>query len=237
MDYFLILPDDENWGTAFNDNIEANYMWTMPGVHCPICQQTWATLGVAYPLVDLSSTSIRNQLEKPGVVEIEVYEELKKVIKQIVPDGLPIPPGTEFGPVVGKITGPFGDFVWRQIWDPMMKVGPYANLNSTGLSIPMAIYPMLQHMVQGQLFQLQIEPYGQLSSLSFIDRDVTPCPRCKRESRKLEKVIVERDSVPDRLDMFRLRNYPTKILVSQRLRDSVEQFGLTNIKFEKVEMV
>lgn len=237
MDYFLILPDDENWGTAFNDNIEANYKWTMPGVHCSICQQTWATIGVAYPMVDLTSMPIGNQLKKPRVVEIEVYEEIRKVVKKIIPDGLPILPGTKFGPVVGKITGTFGDFVWRQIWDPMIKVGSYANLVSSGLSIPSAIYPRLQHMVQGQLFQLQIEPYGHMSSLSFINRGVTPCPKCERESRNLEKVIVERDSVPDRLDMFRLRNYPTKILVSQRLRDSVEQFGLTNIKFEKVEMV
>lgn len=236
MELYKISPDDAQWGKLYKDYLVAYHSWHLPGVHCPKCDQKWATIGVSYPLVDLSGTLIGKQLEKARNVDLEVFETLRDAVKPYAPAGLPLPPGTEFGVVKGKVRGKFGDFVWRHLWDPLIRVEAYQKLVRTGLHLPETADPILQEKVQGQLFQLQIEPYGCLSPRSYIDPDTPVCPRCKRDGRKLDKLILVRASIPTQLDMFRIGDFPTKVLVNQDFKDAVEQFGLTNILFEKVEI-
>lgn len=236
MELYKISPDGAQWGKIYNNYLVAYHSWHLPGVHCPECDQKWATIGMAYPLVDLSGTSLGKQLEKARNVELEVFEALQDAVKPYARTGLPLPPGTEFGPVKGKVKGKFGDFIWRHLWDPMIRVEAYQQLASTGLHLPGTVAPILQEKVQGQLFQLQIEPYGCLSPQSYIDPDTPICQRCKRDGRKLKELVLVRASIPNHLDMFRIGNFPTKVLVSQDFKEAVEQFGFTNILFEKVEI-
>jgi uncharacterized double-CXXCG motif protein len=236
MELYKISPDDENWGKIYNDDLVAYHPWHLPGIHCPVCDQKWATTGMAYPLVDLSGTSLGKQLEKARNVELDVFESLQDAVKPYVPAGLPLPPGTEFGPVKGKVKGKFGDFIWRHSWDPLIRVEAYQQLASAGLHLPGTVAPILQEKVHGQLFQLQIEPYGCLLPRSYIDPDTPICPRCKRDGRKLSKLVLVRASILTHLDMFRIGDFPTKVLVSLDFKEAVEQSRFTNILFEKVEI-
>lgn len=236
MELYKISPDDEQWGKLYNDYLIAYHSWHLPGVHCPVCDQKWATIGVSYPLVNLSGTTIGKQLEKARNVELEAFEALREAVQPYAPTGLPLPPGAEFGPVKGKVKGRFGDLVWRHSWDPLIRVETYKKLASAGLRLPETAAPILQGKVQDQLFQLQIEPCGCLSSRSYIDPDTPVCPRCKRDSRKLEKLVLVKASIPTHLDIFRIGNFPTKVLVSQNFKEAVKQFEFTNILFEKVEI-
>jgi uncharacterized double-CXXCG motif protein len=236
MELYKISPDDEQWGKKYNDDLVAKYPWGLPGVHCPVCNQKWATIGVSYPLVNLSGTPLGKQLEKAKNVELEVFETLRDTIKPYVPAGLPLPPGTDFGTVKGKVKGKFGDFIWRHLWDPLMRVEAYQKLVSAGLHLPVTAIPFLQEKVQGQVFQLQIEPHGCLSPRSYIDPDTPICPRCKRDGRKFAKIVMIKESIPNHLSMFRIGDFPTMVLVSQDFKEAVEQFGFTNIIFEKVEI-
>lgn len=236
MELYKISPDDEQWGKLYNDYLVAYHPWHLPGVHCPVCDQKWATIGVSYPLVDLSGTTIGKQIEKARNVEFEAFEALRDAVQPYAPASLPLPPGAEFGLVRGKIKGRFGDFVWRHLWDPLIKVEAYHKLASTGLRLPKTADPILQEKIQGQLFQLQIEPHGHLSPRSYVDTDTPICPRCKHDGRKLKELILVRASIPNHLDMFRISNFPTKVLVSQDFKEAVEQLKFTNIVFEKVEI-
>lgn len=236
MELYKISPDDEQWEKLYNDYLVAYHPWHLPGVHCPVCNQKWAAIGVSYPLVDLSGTTIGKQLEKARNIELEVFEALREAVKPYAPADLPLPPGTEFGPVKGKVKGRFGDFVWRHLWDPLIRVEAYQQLSSAGLRLPGTVAPILQEQFQGQLFQLQIEPHGYLSPHSYDVPEIPICPRCKRDGRKLEKLIMVRESIPNHLDMFRIGGFPTKILVTERFKDAVNELELTNILFEKVEL-
>ena len=234
MELYEVSPDLENWGKLYNDDLVAKYPWGLPGVHCPVCDQKWGMIGGLYPLVDLSGTPIGKQLEKARNVELEIFEALRDAVKPYAPVSLPLPPGTEFGPVKGKVKGKFGDFVWRHLWDPLIRVEAYNRLASVGLHLPGAVAPILQEKVQGQLFQLQIEPHGYLSPKSYVDPETPICPRCKRDGRKLDKIVMVRESIPTHLDMFRIGNFTTIILVTQRFKEAVNRFGFTNILLEEV---
>lgn len=236
MELYDISLDRKNWGKLYNDDMVAEQPWGLPGVHCSVCGQTWAITGVSYPLIGLSENPLGKQLEKARVVEFEIYESLRDSIKQYAQIGLPLPPGTTFGPLKGKIKGRFGDFVWRHLWDPLIRIEAYQKLVSVGLHMPATSSPIVQEKFMNQLFHLQIEPHGYLSPRSYVNPDIPSCPRCKRDGRKLEKVVMVKESIPNHLDIFRIGNFPTYILVTERFKDAVDQLGLTNILFEKVEL-
>lgn len=237
MELFSIKPDDTNWGKLYNDDLVARYSWHLPGVHCPVCGNIWATIGVIYPLIDFTGNPLGKQLEKPRPEELEVFEQLQAAVRVYVPDELPLPPGTDFGPMRGRVTGKFGDFVWPNLWDFAVRVEAYQKLTSTGLRLPEPSLPDLQEKVKGKLYHLQIIPMGKMSSQAYEDPDKPICQRCGRDSRKYKKTVIAMESIPSEVDMFRIGNFPTKIIVSEKFKDAVEKLGLTNISFEKIEIV
>ncbi len=235
MEYFSISPD-EQWGKSHKHHLTADYLLGLPGVHCPVCDQTWANIGLSYPIIDLSSTSIAHPLVEPRLVDYDEYKSILSGVEQFVPKGLPILPGTCFGPLKGRLTGIFGDFVWQHLWDLLIKTDAYQKLISAGLRVPEAIAPLLQQKLRGQLLQLQIEPHGQLSPLSYVEPGLPICPQCGRDGRKLEKIVLMKESFSHDLDIFRIGNFTTYILVSCRFKDAVNELGLTNIKFKEVAL-
>ena len=237
MDYFNIQPDDANWGKLYNDDLIAHFIWHLPGVHCPVCGDIWAIRGVIYPLMGFTGNPLGKQLEKPRAEELEVFEQLQAAVRVYVPDELPLPPGTRLGPMRGRVTGKFGDFVWPNLWDFVMRVEAYQKLASTGLRLPEPSLPDLQEKVKGKLYHLQIIPMGKMSSQAYEDPDKLICPRCGRDGRKYKKTVIEMDSIPRGVDMFRIGNFPTKVIVSERFKEVSERLGLTNISFEKIEVV
>lgn len=237
MDFFNIQRDDVNWGKLHNDDLIAHYSWSLPGVHCPVCGDIWATIGVIYPLIDFTGNPLGKQLEKPRPEELEVFEQLQAAVRVYVPDELPLPPGTRFGPTRGRVTGKFGDFVWPAPWDLVMRVEAYEKLASAGLRLPEPSIPNLQEKVKGILYHLQIIPMGKMSSQAYEDPDKPICPRCRRNGRKYKKTVIEMDSIPCEVDMFRIGDFPTKIIVSERFKEVSERLGLMNIRFEKIEII
>lgn len=235
MEYYKISRDDENWGKLYNDQLQADYTLGMPGVHCPVCNQTWAKIGLSYPAIDLSKTPIAKELTEARVVEYEEFEDIRSSVRQFLPDNFPIFPGTCFGPIKGKITGKRGDFVWLHRWDLLVKLTTFEKLLSTGLLLPEISSPQLQPKLDGQLVQFQIEPHGQLSPNSFVDPDSLICSLCKRDARKVEKIVLVKESISRELDIFRIGNFTTQILVSRRFKDAVDELKLTNIKFKKID--
>ena len=189
MDYFNIQPDDANWGKLYNDDLIAHFIWHLPGVHCPVCGDIWAIRGVIYPLMGFTGNPLGKQLEKPRAEELEVFEQLQAAVRVYVPGELPLPPGTEFGPMRGRVTGKFGDFVWPNLWDFVMRVEAYQKLASTGLRLPEPSLPDLQEKVKGKLYHLQIIPMGKMSSQAYEDPDKPICLRCGRDSRKYKKPL------------------------------------------------
>lgn len=236
MNFFHIQPDDTNWSILYNDNIEATHVWNMPGIRCSLCGQTWAMIGIAYPLVDLSTLSSHHEFSEPWPVNVETYLKLRELVAHLVSDEWPIPPGTEFGPLVGKGSGKTGDFAWVNLWTLLIHHKAYLKLASQEIRLPKVSVPKLEfeETSSNELFEFQIEPFAKLSSLSYSPPEPKLCSLCGRDNRKVEQIIIEKRSIPSDVDMFRIKDFPTKILITERFMKVVEDLKLTNISFTSV---
>src|SRR5205823_627897 len=91
----------------------------------------WGTAGLTYPAVNVSGLPFSKRLQRPWPVSMEVFEELRQLVRPLVPEDALLLPGTEFGRLVGKIRGELPDFVWVTPWIPMTTAGVLAALNSS----------------------------------------------------------------------------------------------------------
>src|SRR5687767_7952447 len=80
---------------------DAGHRWGLPGVHCPVCGAIWSLGSDAYPSVDVSQLPEKEKylarLEKDYVE----FERLREQVRPLLPAGVPLWPGTEFGPLEG----------------------------------------------------------------------------------------------------------------------------------------
>jgi uncharacterized double-CXXCG motif protein len=236
--FFEVLPDDANWGGSYDDYIDAVHRWSLPDVKCDQCGETWSELGQAFPAIDLSVLPKRGRYTALRPVPIEEFESLRELLLDLMPVGIIPTPGTKFGPLAGKGRGRVGDFAWINTWNLLARAEVYARLASSGLDVPVAAPTELRFSkVTPPLIELQIEPHGVLAPSAFAPDRPAPCRRCGREPGTIERIIIEGDSIPNNLDLFRLRNGPTKIVATERFVDVVCEMQLTNILFREAKVV
>jgi len=85
------------------------------------------------------------------------------------------------------------------------------------------------------LYEIQIEPRVTLSLESFSEYSKT-CDVCGRVKAKLERVIIDRTTIPSGVDLFRPTNFTTYILATERFKEAYSEFGLGGTVFQEVEV-
>lgn len=239
MRLFHAKPDDVRWGRIYKYDINAAHKWGLPGVKCSACGSTWATTGIEYPAVDLSilPTAYRYRDRRP--VSIEELNDLRLPIVPLLPPNAILNPGTDLGPLVGKAWGKFGDFAWLAPWTMLMRREVYEKLSSYGVQLPIeGMAPELKFRSKSfpDLVEPQIEPLANLVSDSFLPSESFSCLACGRDSRKLERFIVDGNSVPNHVDLFRTRDHPTYILATELFVNAVQKLSMTDILFTEVDV-
>ena len=58
---FELIPSEYTVGER--GSIEGEHKWSLPGVVCRVCGNTWRSVGVAYPTVTLSADLLEIQIE------------------------------------------------------------------------------------------------------------------------------------------------------------------------------
>lgn len=238
MRLFHLQPDDAEWGRQFEYEIEASHMWGLPGVRCSACGRTWSTTGVAYPALDLSILPSVESYCKPLPVAVEAFQELRMPIRRLLPVGAPVPPGAEFGPLVGKAYGRFGDFAWVNPWTMLIRRQALLRLASEHVRLPRFVVPHLDFRSESlvDLLELQIEPHASLSIESFEPGESSFCSVCGYDARKVRRVIVSRASIQSHVELFRLRDLPTMILATDRFMNIVRKLGMTDVMMSEVDV-
>jgi uncharacterized double-CXXCG motif protein len=86
-----------------------------------------------------------------------------------------------------------------------------------------------------QLLELQIEPHGRLHQ-DCIPQDVLPpCATCGRVYFRLpDEPILDAASLPRELDLFRVGNFATVIVGTERFMEAVRRLGLDGITFREL---
>lgn len=229
---FYRLREDTTAG--YTGDINAGSRWGLPGVMCPACGKTWADGGTAYPCVDLSQHPHQAEFEVPRPEPIEEFERLRELVRPLVPAGAPIPAGTELGPLVGSAWGTFGAFFFQNPWTLLARREVMEALQQAGVQGLKGCKPELrfrQKKNPPELVVLQLEPHGLLHPDCLPPRP-PPCSRCGRDGFQLpENLLLDQASLPTHTDVFRLANFSTVLVGSERFKETVQRLSLDGILF------
>jgi uncharacterized double-CXXCG motif protein len=230
--HFYRLREDTTAG--YTGDISAASKWGLPGVTCPKCGNTWSSSGTAYPCVDLSQHPHRAEFEVPRPELIEEFERLRELVRPLVPTGASIPAGTELGPLVGSAWGTFGAFFFQNPWTLLARREAVEALQQAGVQGLKGCKPELrfrQKKNPPELVVLQLEPHGLLHPDCLPPRP-PPCSRCGRDGFQLpENLLLDKASLPTHTDVFRLANFSTVLVGTERFKEAVQRLGLDGILF------
>ena len=210
-------------------------------VDCQYCGNKWGNCTIAYPSLDLSTIPNEKRFRKAGlVVNVEEYIDLRSQIQRLLPQGLPIPPGTRFGSLVGTTYGQHGDFTWTR--PPTVLIHPEAlnKLIAEGIKIPITVKPEIKARGKKLFEHLEIQTEAHLElSERCIKQGRPNCPACGSSGIKafIAPDLIKKSSIPEGLDIFRMRVRNNYIHVTERFVDAVRRLELTNIRFEPFEVV
>jgi uncharacterized double-CXXCG motif protein len=207
--------------------MDGSHRWGLPGIRCPQCKAVWSTAAVAYPSVDLSHHPERGKLEEARLEEdFAEFERLRESVRPLVP-GAVLHPGTEFGPFVGSARGSLGPIILPTPWILVMRREALERLQAEGLQGLKGCLMELrfrQKKHPPELLELGLLPLGRLHEDCIPPGQREPCPRCGRWSFSLpEQPILKAASLPKDVDLFRLGNFATVLVATERFVEAVRR--------------
>jgi uncharacterized double-CXXCG motif protein len=116
LQIYDLNPDDSLWHQGIRYEIDAVHKWGLPGLKCPVCGATWATTGIEYPAVDLSSLPDEEVFRDGWPVPLAEFQRRQEEVRALAPPDAMLPPGADFGPSVGRASGQFTDLCWPARW-------------------------------------------------------------------------------------------------------------------------
>jgi uncharacterized double-CXXCG motif protein len=226
MRFYLL---DEVPHPRYSGYYHYGHKWCLPGMHCPVCHATGAWTGNAYPSVDLSHLPAPEQKKYRSRLE-EDYEELERLREQVrplVPPGVHLWPGTDFGPLNGSAQGEFGPLVLAHAWELLMRREPLERLQAEGLRGLKGVRAELRFRKKNppELLEMELLPRGQFHP-DCLPELPPPCPKCERRGLKRpDEPILDAASLPQDLDLFRLADGLTMIIGTERFVEAVRRLG------------
>lgn len=210
-------------------HLDASHPWGLPGLSCPTCGVTWAGSASAFPSVDLTSLPERAAFEKARPAPIEEFVRLRELVRPLVPAGEPLLPGAEFGPLEGTASGAFGQFFLQSVWMPLIRREAWERLQAAELRGLRAFPTRLRFRQKNppELLELELTTQGHLHPDCFLPEPPTRCARCGRlGARRPENMILEAASLHEQRDLFRLTDFETTLIGTERFVETVRRLGL-----------
>jgi uncharacterized double-CXXCG motif protein len=227
----------EGYSASDVDQLRVSRKWGLPGVKCHLCQETWATIGVAYPSIDLSSLPNEKQYRRLWPVSLAEFEERRRPLLDLIPDGSVPPPGTELGPLVGTARGAFVDFVWVNPWTLLAQPEALEQLRKTDVKLPKSVPALISFKKANidALVELELEVRTIVVRSAF-SHGLPQCQTCARVQAKMpEEIIIQQSSIPSDVDIFRDRLMTTLILATDRFVEAVRHANLAGLEFREVQ--
>lgn len=189
--------------------------------------------------MDLSALPARDEFVKARPEPFNEYCRLREFIRPLAPAGSALPPGTEFGPLEGTAQGSFGPFYFQNPWTLLVQRDALGRLVSEGVRGLKGCRTELRFRKKAapELLELQIEPHGLLHPDCIPPEDRAPCATCGRQGFSLpEEPILDAASLPTDLDLFRLANFATVIVATERFKDVVQRLELGEVVFRELPL-
>jgi uncharacterized double-CXXCG motif protein len=233
----------EDTAPRYTGNLNAAHQWMLPGVDfiCPTCRLGVRSSEATYPCVDLSSLPEEEQkkLTDPWPVPHEEFVRRRELVRPLAPPGAVLESGTPLGPLTGSATGYFGQLFMQNPWSLYLRREALEKLQVAGIRGLLG-YPLNVRFRQRnhpELLEPQLEVRGHFHPDCLPPDYKTPCPTCSLEKGYSlpQPPILAADSMPEDLDVFRLADWSTIIVASERLVDAVQRLELDGVVFQELE--
>lgn len=232
MRYFNLTEVKE---PRYSGVYRAHHRWSLPGVTCPLCHATWSMAGEAWPCADLASLPEARELTEARLEEdYTEFERLRDKVRPFLPVGVTPRPGTAFGPLRGFAWGQFGELVMQNPWTLLVRGEALGQLRAAGLEGLQAAPVELRFRQHDPLDLREVQPVfqGRLHPDCLPPDRAPPCARCGREGLRLpEALLLEAASLPPQADVFRLTDFPTVIVGTERFMETVQRLGFAELQF------
>lgn len=241
MHYFKLKPPSyaSEKERSRENPIEVRSLWSIPGLHCPACGQTWAGSRKTYLLLNegVKNSPIAKKLV-PGVLEeqewVAVTEELKHLLG--LPSSYIFWPGDalELPRIdVNQLVVP-NDFLWSRTFELIVTQKVVDHIVQEGLTGYSVIEPVVRSLVGAsspKLYILAIE--GTAWRLGSIIENMTVCQHCKRWKPRANPTPELDIARWDGSDFFNIDMNPNYIYVNERARISLSKLDSKNLVFEE----
>lgn len=220
--------------------IDAGHKWGLPGVVCPVCKSTWSTVGLEYPSVDLTNFADEKLYREARPEPLSEFLRLRQKIADAFPQLPVLKPGAKFGPSVGKaVGGRLDGFVWRAWWTICLEASALKKLKDNGLLLPNSVKAELKFKKEEQeVFEFDLPLKGKLTNGVYDGIQLNYCDACGRDSAsKPDEILIDSSSIPNNIDIFRVSNFRTIILVTERFVETVTNLNIKGAVFEEVKIV
>jgi len=238
MKFYEVVEDKALRYTG--DLSNAAHKWGLPGLRCPACDAVGGWTGLQYPCVDLSSLPVHElkKLSDSWPVSFEEIERLRELVRPLAPEGALLKPGTRFGKLAGRGSGSFGQLFMQNSWSLFARHEALERLQGAELRglQGCALDVRFRAKSPPELLELQLVAQGQLHPKCLPPDRQPPCPRCESRGLSLPRIYwLDAASLPAHLDVFRLSDWPTLIIATERMVDAVKRLELDGVLFREVE--
>lgn len=215
--------------------------WGLPGDQpCSNCRAGGGTVGLQYPCVDLSSLPEHElkKLSDPWPVPPQEMARLIEVVRPFAPAWAVLKAGALFGPLTGKASGRFGQLVMQTPWTLLLRREALEQLQAAGIrglqGCPIDV--RFRGKNPPELLELQLELHGSIHPSCLPADRKPPCPTCGNDWLKLPNpIVLDAASLPEDVDVFRMADAWTVILVTERFVDAVTRLELDGVTFRELE--
>jgi uncharacterized double-CXXCG motif protein len=234
MDYFMVEGDK---ASGYTGEIVASHKWGLPGIlNCPGCKVSWGAGAKAYPSVDLTPVAALADFEEPRAEPFEEYERLCELVRPLLPLGVVLAPGASFGPLVGRAQGRFGQLVSPYPWWLLAQREAFEKLQAEGLRGLKGCPTQLRFRQRNapELLELEVLPVGRAHPDCLPPNRKPPCSRCGRLALTRPDdadMLLDASTLPGHLDLFRLEDFSTTIVCTERFHDACQRLGLDGVTF------
>jgi uncharacterized double-CXXCG motif protein len=234
MHYFIV---EEDRASGYTGRVDAVHKWGLPGLlNCPACKATWGGGSKDYPSVDLTSVTSLADFEKARPEPIEEYERMCELVRPLLPLRAVLEPGSEFGPLKGNARGRFGPLVSPVPWWLLVQREALEKLQAEGLRGLKGCRTELRFRQRNspELLELELLPLGRAHPDCLPPNRKPPCSRCRRNglTRPEDRLLLlDASTIPKDLDLFRLEDFSTAIVCTERFVNTCRRLGLDGVAF------
>ena len=216
---------------------EVDSPWCLPGVHCTVCGEAWANVGIAYPTVSLAALPDRAGYEDGWPVPWERFLELRTKIQHLLPSDQPAPPGTSLGALAGALEGTVQDLMWPHPWTLLCTQGAFLRLRTAGWrSLKGAAATVTLNGRAGDvIFELEVVAHGALAA--SCRGAMSTCEACGRDGlTRPERIVLDRRSLSEEAAIFRLRDLTTAIFAWEPVVGTLARLGFYGWRAKEVDV-